>query len=108
MNEFTLNEIASATGGRIIRGDENARIKGFSIDSREALQGKMFFAIIGPNNDGHDYLGQAGQKGCSAAAISDESKVPPDGDMALILVENTTKALQDLAAYYLSLLPLIK
>lgn len=68
----------------------------------------MFFAIIGPNNDGHDYLGQAGQKGCSAAAISDESKVPPDGDMALILVENTTKALQDLAAYYLSLLPLIK
>ena len=108
MKEFTLKEIASATGGRIIRGDENARIKGFSIDSREALQGKMFFAIIGPNNDGHDYLGQAGQKGCSAAAISDESKVPPDGDMALILVENTTKALQDLAAYYLSLLPLIK
>ena len=73
MKEFTLKEIASATGGRIIRGDENARIKGFSIDSREALQGKMFFAIIGPNNDGHDYLGQAGQKGCSAAAISDES-----------------------------------
>ena len=108
MKEFTLKEIASATGGRIIRGDENARIKGFSIDSREALQGKMFFAIIGPNNDGHDYLGQAGQKGCSAAAISDESKVPPDGDMALIMVENTTKALQDLAAYYLSLLPLIK
>lgn len=34
--------------------------------------------------------------------------MPPDGDMALILVENTTKALQDLAAYYLSLLPLIK
>lgn len=62
MKEFTLKEIASATGGRIIRGDENARIKGFSIDSREALQGKMFFAIIGPNNDGHDYLGQAGQK----------------------------------------------
>ena len=82
MKEFTLKEIASATGGRIIRGDENARIKGFSIDSREALQGKMFFAIIGPNNDGHDYLAQAASRGCRAAAVSDAGKVPEDTDMA--------------------------
>lgn len=108
MKEFTLKEIAAATGGRIIRGDENARIKGFSIDSREIEKGMMFFAIIGQNNDGHDYLSQAEQKGCQAAVISDESKAASEGDMALLLVENTTKALQDLAAYYLNLLPLKK
>lgn len=108
MKEFTLKEIAAATGGRIIRGDENARIKGFSIDSREIEKGMVFFAIIGQNNDGHDYLSQAEQKGCQAAVISDESKAASEGDMALLLVENTTKALQDLAAYYLNLLPLKK
>lgn len=108
MKEFTLKEIAAATGGRIIRGDENAKIKGFSIDSREIEKGMMFFAIIGQNNDGHDYLSQAEQKGCQAAVISDESKAASEGDMALLLVENTTKALQDLAAYYLNLLPLKK
>ncbi len=108
MKEFTLKEIAAATGGRIIRGDENARIKGFSIDSREIEKGMMFFAIIGQNNDGHDYLSQAEQKGCQAAVISDESKAASEGDMALLLVENATKALQDLAAYYLNLLPLKK
>ena len=56
MKEFTLKEIAAATGGRIIRGDGEVRVRGFSIDSRQAEEGMMFFAIKGQNNDGHDYL----------------------------------------------------
>lgn len=108
MKEFTLKEIAAATGGRIIRGDGEVRVRGFSIDSRQAEEGMMFFAIKGQNNDGHDYLAQAASRGCRAAAVSDAGKVPEDTDMAVLLTENTTKALQKLAAYYLASLPLVK
>ena len=124
MKEFTLREIARATGGKIIRGEEERIVRGFSIDSRSIEAGMAFFAIKGENNDGHDYLRAAAARGCKAAVVSDESKAlaAADGgaaangtggaaaaaDLALILVDNTTRALQELARYYLGLLPLKK
>ncbi len=110
MKEFTIEEIAKATGGEILKGRKDDRVRGFSIDSREVKPGQMFFAIKGENNDGHDYITQTMSKGCSSIVISDEKRAEElkDDDVNVILVKNTTKALQDLSKYYLNLLPLKK
>ncbi len=108
MREFTIEEIASAVGGRLIKGQEDAKVKGFSIDSREIEKGMMFFTIVGENNNGHDFIDQVIKKGCKSLVISDEARVDGVEDINVILVEDTTKALQLLAKYYLELLPLKK
>lgn len=74
---------------------------GISIDSRSISKGQMFFALKGPNFDGHQYITKAIASGASYAIIDDEkySKNPHT-----ILVSNVEKALQDLARYHRSTL----
>ena len=110
MKEFTVAEIESAVGGRLAAGSGESTVRGFSIDSREIRPQMMFFAIVGENNDGHDFIEQVIEKGCRTIAVSDESKVSQAADLGadVILVDDTTKALQALAKYYLNMLPLKK
>ncbi len=44
-------------------------IEGVSVDSRTARAGDVFFALRGPNFDGHDFLPQAAAAGCVAAVV---------------------------------------
>lgn len=108
MREFTVPEIIEAVGGQLVRGDGKNKIKGISIDSREIEENMMFFAIVGENNDGHDFMSQVIKKGCKVVVVSDESKAPQTEGTDVILVKNTTTALQELAKYYLRLMPLKK
>ncbi|HEY4485747.1 MAG TPA: Mur ligase domain-containing protein, partial [Nitrospiria bacterium] len=50
---FTLIEIASATGGRLLRGEPSTVVSGVSIDSRTIRPGELFVAIKGDRFDGH-------------------------------------------------------
>lgn len=45
---------------------------GVSIDSRSIAAGDLFFAIAGPNFDGHDYVNAAEQQGAAGAVVSSE------------------------------------
>lgn len=108
MKEFTVGEILKATGGELIRGREEAKVCGFSIDSREISPEMMFFPILGSRNDGHDFLEQVYEKGCRTVAVSDISKASEKDDINVIAVKDTTKALQDLSKYYFRSLPLKK
>jgi len=51
-----------------------ASVSGISIDTRTVEAGDLFFAIKGDNNDGHDYVAAALEKG-AAAAVVDEAHV---------------------------------
>jgi len=74
---------------------------GISIDSRSISQGQMFFALKGPNFDGHKYINKAMASGAKYAIIDDEKyKKTPN----TILVSDSEKALQDLARYHRSTL----
>ncbi|MBQ1650872.1 MAG: UDP-N-acetylmuramoyl-tripeptide--D-alanyl-D-alanine ligase, partial [Paludibacteraceae bacterium] len=64
-------------------------------DSRNCPQGSMFFALKGANFDGNQYALSALEKGCAYAVVDDASVVK---DSRFILVDDTLKALQDLAA----------
>lgn len=44
--------------------------QGISIDSRTVGAGDLFFALIGPNSDGHDYVKMAIARGAVAAVVS--------------------------------------
>ena len=67
-------------------------------DSRNCLEGSIFFALKGETFDGNNFAIQALEKGC-AFAVVDNPEVAKQ-DKRLILVPDVLKALQDLAAYH--------
>ncbi|MGP6145963.1 UDP-N-acetylmuramoyl-tripeptide--D-alanyl-D-alanine ligase [Jeotgalibaca sp. A122] len=76
-----------------------AEITSVVFDSREATSDSLFVPLKG-ETDGHDYIQSAIANGATAALWSrPEAEAPPD--IAIILVDDTLTALQDLAKYYL-------
>ena len=99
MKKLLLRDIVSGIGAQCDAcGD--VVITGVSTDTRTIQKGDLFIALVGDKFDGHDYLAVAQQNGAVAAVCS--RKV--EADMPVLLVDDTLKALQDLAAYYRSLL----
>jgi UDP-N-acetylmuramoyl-tripeptide--D-alanyl-D-alanine ligase len=107
---LTAGEIAAATGGRLVHGDAHASIDGVSIDSRTAAPGDLFVAIRGDRFDGHQFAADALDRGAAGAVVEPGSfdrlpagSLEPDPgttDRAaaiVIEVEDTTRALQDMA-----------
>jgi len=68
---------------------------GISIDSRNVEKGDLFIAIKGPSFDGHQFVHAALKAGAAAAVVS---HIPQNcrQDDKLLLVKNTTRALEDL------------
>ncbi len=70
-------------------------IGGYSIDSRTARAGDLFFALRGENHDGHDHVGSALERGAVAAVVEREvAGASPD---QLVRVPDSLEALQQLA-----------
>lgn len=71
----------------------------YSIDSRTLLPGSLFFAIRGPRLDGHEFVVQALGGGAVAAVVERDfvQRAPAEWRSALIPVQDTTGALQQLA-----------
>jgi len=66
-------------------------------DSRNCPESSIFFALKGDNFDGNDYIEAALQNG-AAYAVADRDNLP--ADKRIIRVEDSLKALQDLATYH--------
>ncbi len=103
MTDFTFREIARIVGGKLL-GEalalpSNYIINKVVIDSRTFYPSKntLFFALTGPRNNGHNYIPELISKGVKVFVVSNASAVRSDA--SFILVENTTVALQKLAAY---------
>jgi UDP-N-acetylmuramoyl-tripeptide--D-alanyl-D-alanine ligase len=89
---WNVKEAAAATDGTPF-GDWECT--GISIDSRHVAKGDLFIALVGPSFDGHHFVQAALKAGASAAIVS---HIPDDcrKDDNLLLVKDTTKALEDL------------
>lgn len=75
---------------------------GYSIDSRTAAPGDLFFAVRGERLDGHDYVVAAVERGAVAAVISRAKAASlPDAALAvpLLIAEDSLIALQALASH---------
>ncbi|MEA1939465.1 MAG: UDP-N-acetylmuramoyl-tripeptide--D-alanyl-D-alanine ligase [Candidatus Caldatribacteriota bacterium] len=104
MEGYLIRELIEATSGKIIQGDLKSLINQISIDSRTLLPGDLFFALIGPNFDGHNFVLDALNKGASGVIICRNfddivKKKLTDKNKIIIEVKDTLTALQDWAKY---------
>ena len=72
-------------------------VAGYSIDSRSVGAGQLFFAVKGERLDGHDFVGEALEKGAVAAIVRTDRLGRYADKTRLLAVEDTLVALQTLA-----------
>lgn len=106
MNRITIAEIQAATEGRLLGGDPAAAVTAVSTDSRTAENGELFIPIIGEVHDAHKFMPMAYENGCRAFLTAREEAAEGLAGASVILVEDTTKAMQRLACWYLKKLGL--
>ncbi len=93
---LTVAAIVEATGGRLAAGTADGRpLAGVSIDSRTVKPGEVFFAMRGPNFDGHAFVAGACSRGAGAVVAQAEVAAPPG--IPVIRVADTVTALSALA-----------
>lgn len=103
MKSLRLEEIAKAVDGCFVSSVKDAGqivIDRITTDTRKIEKGDFFIPIKGEKFDGHEFISQAFEKGavcCFSEKKLTETKNP------YILVEDTRKAIRDLAEYYRSL-----
>jgi len=108
MKEFLIADLAGIVKANpvvfetAIRDTQDARrnFTGVSTDSRTTKAGDCFFAIPGENFDGHDYVAGAFAKGAVCAVVSKDIDEEKSAGKCLLKVEDTIRALGDLAREY--------
>lgn len=98
MEKLHAEKLSAWMQGKLT-GDPKAVADKAGTDTRTLEPGSLFFAIRGERFDGHQFLEQAFEKGASVV-VTEIPFTPPPG-CAVILVEDTVKALGDLARNYL-------
>jgi UDP-N-acetylmuramoyl-tripeptide--D-alanyl-D-alanine ligase len=96
---LTVEEVLIGTRAKRILGapDAGLEVAGVSIDSRTIRPGEVFFAVVGPRFDGHDFLTDVAAKGAVAAVVHRDVAAP--ATLQILRVPDTTRALQDLARH---------
>jgi UDP-N-acetylmuramoyl-tripeptide--D-alanyl-D-alanine ligase len=98
MKNFSIAELAKIIKARPTK--DAGTFVGVSTDSRSTRPGHCFFAIPGDNFDGHDYLSDAFDHGAVCAVVSKETTAEKLPGKIILKVDDTVKALGDLAADY--------
>ena len=93
---LTLEWVAGAVGGRVTAGDVAEEVGDISIDSRTLHAGDFFVALHGAAFDGHAFVGEAFARGACGAMV-ERNAVDLSEPHAVVEVDDTTRALQDLA-----------
>ncbi len=68
---WTSLGLVTSLEARVSGGVPRGGASGVSIDTRTLQKGDLFFAITGPNSDGHDYVAAAFEKGALAAVVDE-------------------------------------
>src|SRR5690554_1848999 len=71
-------------------------VSGVSTDTRTIKEGNLYIPLVGENYNGHEFVEQAMEKG-AVGALWQKNQPHPPNDVPLIFVDDTLKALQELA-----------
>jgi UDP-N-acetylmuramoyl-tripeptide--D-alanyl-D-alanine ligase len=98
---FTIAELASITGGRLI-GSDTGVVSGISTDSRSIIPGELFIPLKGEHFDGHDYMAALAARRVTACLCAESwlKQHTPPASVSCIAVPDTLRALGDLAAAF--------
>ncbi len=99
MSKLSAAEVQAGTGGTLVEGFGGTVFSSVSIDTRTLQKGAVFFAIRGPNQDGHRFVPDAFSKGALGAIVAQDYEYPSTlpADRVLIKVADTHQALKLLA-----------
>lgn len=103
MKEFSITDLVTIIRAKSPASRSKHNVSSFigvSTDSQTTKVGDCFFAIAGENFDGHDYVSDAFAKGAVCAVISKDIDAEKSAGKCLLKVDNTIRALGDLAREY--------
>lgn len=102
-----IKDILKVTNGKMLIGDENLVCDSFSKDTRTIQNGDIYIGIKGENFDGNKFWKQALDNGAGGVIIQDvevsTEELETYKDKTVIKVEDTLKALYEIAKYKRSL-----
>lgn len=102
MLNYSLGSISKVINAKLI-GNSNLLVNSIIIDSRKvvASANSLFFALVGDQHDGHNFIGELHSKGVGLFVVSAINNFPElYPDASFLQVENTLVALQQLAKYH--------
>src|SRR6266542_2286915 len=92
-----LKTLVAAIPIRQVIGTHDRPVESIAYDSRRMQRNGMFVALRGEKTDGHEFIGQAIEKGASVIVTEREEKTPR---ATCLVVENTRAALADFSATF--------
>lgn len=119
MKPFTIKQVAAALDVPVLRvrdgavfpicpaadSDAEQLLTSVSTDTRTLKPGALFVPLSGPNFNGHDYLAAAVRGGAAAALVQEpEAAVRAGVDVPVLVVADTLRAYEQLAAWYRNVL----
>src|SRR5215472_10890918 len=90
-----LQAVARAVGAQ--DSPRPIKLAGWSVDTRTQNAGDVYFALRGPNFDGHEFVPAAIERGASAVVV--DHGIGQVADTEILQVPDTLRALQDLARW---------
>ena len=101
--EIKVKDIIEICNGKLVAGDENIVCNNFSKDTRTMEKDDVYVGIKGENFDGNTLYKEALEKGAKACILQgievDENVINEYSDRAIIMVDDTIKAIQKIASY---------
>lgn len=98
MISFDCAQLVKAVKGQLLWGNAEQVFTGITTDSRKVVKNNLFIPLVGEKFDGHDYIEQCFNTG--AAVCLTEKSIPQIDNAAAVLVEDTGRALRDLATWH--------
>jgi UDP-N-acetylmuramoyl-L-alanyl-D-glutamate--2,6-diaminopimelate ligase len=96
-----LKALLSATSVREIIGPADRAVESIAYDSRRVQRNGLFVALRGEKSDGHDFIGQAIEKGATVIVAERAENPAAAGHRATcVVVHDTRAAMADLAAKF--------
>ncbi|HEY2988046.1 MAG TPA: UDP-N-acetylmuramoyl-tripeptide--D-alanyl-D-alanine ligase [Candidatus Binatia bacterium] len=96
---WTVEQILTATGGKVVREGKQSRFGEIVTDSKSAKKDSVFVALKGARFDGHRFLGDAARRGAACLLVHKRPAPSRLGDATVIQVRDTLEALGGLARY---------
>lgn len=103
---ITVNKILEICDGELLSGNRDLEVDSYSKDSRNIQAGDMYIAIRGERVNGNDYIESAFENGAIGCITDDEINnkiIEKFKDKVVIKVNDTIKAIQEIAKYKRSL-----
>ena len=94
-----LHDIIASVEVVSLVGDAQVEISALNYDSRRVAEGDCFFAVVGVQSDGHNYIPQAVERG-ARAVVCERLPESPVAGVCYVQVADTNAAMADMAAAF--------